>query len=416
MNDLAEDVGAMPLARQEQSALKASLEQHHPSSLADAGVYDSYTKVVGLGNGLQLLLIGLFTIMGAVAAPISFGSGTDQALNIFWLLVILLGAHLVSLLIWLASLATQSPRGGGQLQWFSLLLDKVGRALRLPKPVLESFIQLRLRGRTGRWLMGRLVHSCWTGYLLGGLCSALLFLMTHQVQFVWETTLLTQQDFYQVSQWLSVLPSMIGAPMPTLSDIQMSQIGVAEQSDSVRQMWGLWLLSCVLLYGVLVRLLFTALSHVLYRSARQSLWQQLVPSAPKARYQSRILDADNTSATTTPTMTQTAVADAAPAPLPQDSRYFLFEWSKAEPTNIEVTARVEDAASQQAYLQDQASDKVLVLDAENSPDRGSLRFIKQAVPSTHTIYLHGQTFVEAWTQALLERGVDAAQIRHWKDV
>lgn len=410
----------MTLARQEQSALQTSLEQNACSNIAEKQATESYTKVVNLASGLQVFLITLFIIVGAMAAPVSFASGDDQQLNIFWLLVILLGAHLFSLLLWLISLMTKGRQNSGQLQWFSILLSKIGRVLQVPQPILESYMSLRLSGKAGKWLMARLVHSCWGGYLLGGLCSALLYLMTHQVRFVWETTLLTQQDFYQLTQWLSALPRLVGVPAPSLNDIQMSQIGSAEQSDATRQLWGIWVLACLLIYGVVVRLIFGILSHSLYRQQRKKLWQRIIPSVAKAQYESHIIDPDHHA--------HDARAPLRTAPTPasvthdkdasEARHYYLFEWSKPTPASLADMKHVHsinDAAAQQAYLAQPNSHQVLVLDADVSPDRGSLRFIKQAASQTQTIYLYGQTFVDAWTQALQERGIDASTIRLLED-
>ena len=406
----------MSITGLERSALQATLPHTGANGLSGQPLHESYSKAVNLANSLQMILIVLFTLIGAAAAPLAF-SNTSQ-LNIFWLLLILLGAHFLSLLLWFAGLLARTPQVGGQLQWFSAALQRIGKIVRIPAPVLECFLQWRFRGTVGKWAIGRLVHACWAGYLLGGLCSALLYLMTHQVHFVWETTLLTQQDFYQFTQWLSVLPSWLGAPTPSLQDIQMSQIGVAVQGDDTRKLWGLWILACILIYGVLLRLICTGVSHVIYRRQRLRLWTSLQPKA-RPRSHTQILDADSDAVTPThsspaPDRDTMAAPESIQGPLDPTFEYYLFEWSKATPTqltNLPHVHHIQTGSDQADFLQASAGHKILVVDADISPDRGSLRFISQANTPSLRLYLHGQTFVSNWCEQLHERGIAPQHIK-----
>ncbi|CUB06222.1 DUF2868 domain-containing protein [Marinomonas fungiae] len=410
----------MTVRYDERTALQSLVANDSSNHMAESDHIESYSKVLSLTKYLQIGLILLFFIIGSIAAPMAFRTGSDQQLNIFWLLIVLLGTHFLSLFLWLLSQLRQSAQTAHAPAWFSVLLNKLGRLFGLSEQTLSYFIQLRFSGAVGIWHIGRIVHSAWTGYLVGGLLSALLFLMTHQVQFIWETTLLTQTDFRTLTQAISVVPAWLGVAPPSLDDIAWSQIGNLTQPDDTRKTWAVWILSCVLIYGVMVRGLFVILCHLFYRQQRNKLWRSFIPtSRPDSQTHREILDAEQIS------VVQASAADAkVPAPktaiiqTSQPVHYFLFEWSRGIPPALEQAehlSTLNDSQAQQHFLETHQDGRIIVIDAEVSPDRGSLRFMGQAQPLTNQFYVCGDGFVEAWTQALLERGIEPRQIARLSD-
>ncbi|SBS29944.1 putative membrane protein [Marinomonas aquimarina] len=409
----------MTMPQNEQTALQGLTTGDAPLNVADVTFIESYGKLLGLAKYLQMGLILVCFILGSIAAPLAFRTDHDQQLNIFWLLIVLLGTHFLSLLLWLFSRLRQPTQSAHQSAWFTLLLKKLAPTVGASEQTLAHFIRLRFSGAAGAWHLGRIVHSAWTGYLIGGLLSALLFLMTHQVQFVWETTLLTQADFRALTQAISLVPAWFGVAVPSLDDIAVSQINSALQSDDTRKTWALWILSCVLIYGVALRLCLSTLCHLLYRQQRQILWRSLAPQpAVKTHSQREVIDADHTPEKPTADGPRQPLAKA-PQNQGEPLQYFLFEWSRATPAGLPKTATIQtinDSQAQQDYLDGTADHaRIIVIDSNVSPDRGSLRFMRQAQAFTSRFYLSGQDFNDAWSQALQERGIAPDQIAHLLD-
>lgn len=409
----------MTVQPNEQAALQSLISDGSTLNVADTSHSESYGKVIGLAKYLQMGLILACVIIGSIAAPIAFRTDNDQQLNIFWLLIVLLGTHFLSLLLWLLSQLRQPSQSSHSSAWFTVILKKAGRLLGLPEQTLTHFMRLRFSGATGTWHLSRIVHSAWAAYLVGGLVSALLFLMTHQVQFVWETTLLTQADFRSLTQTISLVPAWLGIAVPSVDDIALSQIGQLAQPDETRKTWAIWILSCVLIYGVAVRLLLTALCHGFYCQQRQALWRSLLPVARSStKTQREILDADSAPQSKTSAKPISPAVVAVTPNQAQTLQYFLFEWSRTVPSSLgqEATiSTINDSQAQRNYLEDNQAGRIIIIDTEVSPDRGSLRFMGRAQACTQAFYLSGESFVEAWSQALLEQGIQPEQIARLSD-
>lgn len=408
----------MTLKKREQQAILQSLKQNTSAKITSTSLLESYTKVVSLANSLQIVLIALFGLLGAMAAPIAFNSNDQQQLNIFWLLLILLGTHFLSLFIWLIGCLKRTNVSANH-HWFNVLLSKLGRTMRLPKEVIEAFLTLRFGSSAGTWGVARLLHCCWTSYLLGGLLSAVLFLMTHQVHFIWETTLLTQQDFHSLTQSISTLPSWLGFPAPSAADIAFSQVGIDQQPEDTRKTWAIWILACVFIYGVLLRLMLAVLSHILYHQKRTAVWHSYTSNKPlTAKVSSQIVDPAPTNQSDSQIVPHRPLESAEQRSTTLDQICYLFEWSKSVPTdalNGCNAASLNNAEQQQAYLQHPSDHRAIIIDADISPDRGSLRFLRQANATTESFYLHGNAFVQVWNQALQERAIAPHKIIHLKD-
>ena len=378
---------------------------------------DSYLKILCYAKYLQIALILVSFIFGCVITPLAFESGDNEEINTFWLLTVLLGAHLFSLFLWLMFQLKKPVPTASETTWFTALLKRVVNLTGAHNQSFQCYVRLHFSQATGRWYLGRVVHSAWMGYLIGGLLSALLFLMTHQVTFVWETTLLTATDFQSLTKLIGTLPSLIGIPTPSVEDIATSQINSTFQSDETRKTWAVWILSCVFIYGVMVRLLCTVICHVLYRKKRNDLWQQLVQSRPKTYHSTREIIDENHHDTAVSRTNITPLDALSVAAFPSDSSYFLFEWSRVAPSIVasnNAIVPLNDNVAQQRYLEDSNNDRIIVIDAEASPDRGSLRFMRNADSVTRSFYLHGNRFAHAWSQALQENGIAAEKVAHIK--
>ena len=96
---------------------------------------------------------------------------------------------------------------------------------------------------------------------------SVLMLATHQVDFVWQTSILSSDSFQNLTLLLAYLPQQLGFPVPSIEQIQQSFPGAVELLDAEnrRLVWSSLLISSLLLYGLLPRLFFYLLMDYLLK-------------------------------------------------------------------------------------------------------------------------------------------------------
>lgn len=211
-------------------------------------------------------------LLGTLAAAQAFPPlQTQEPVNFFWLLAVLIGLNCLSLLLWLflvpvPQLLPGSGHSGGTLAT-QLLQIFASRQWRVSQ-ALADWLKLRGKGRAGTWRFSRLSHLLWLTYLLGGLFMILLMLFTRQFNFIWETTLLDEQTFNVLTNILNGLVAPIGLQGPDLEAIRQSQRGSpAELLASHRTAWAWLLIGTLIMAGLIPRLLLAIFSHYMIRRA-----------------------------------------------------------------------------------------------------------------------------------------------------
>jgi len=220
--------------------------------------------------GFAMMLLALFT--GAGLALAALGDGV-RPVNVFWALGSLLGLNLLTLLGWLLSFLLVGDSGGavGRLWlWLSEKLARDARAAQLAPALLTVLEQRRL----GRWLLGLGVHGVWLLAMSSALLTLLVLLATRRYGFVWETTILGEATFINLTQALGMLPSLLGFSVPDIEQIRTSGAlgsGLAGSTETARQSWAGWLVGVVLVFGLLPRLLLALLCLWRWRRGRTQL-------------------------------------------------------------------------------------------------------------------------------------------------
>lgn len=329
-----------------------------------------------------LVLLILAVCTGAGLAFTGLGDGS-RPVNVFWALGSLLGLNLLTLFGWLlASLFTgehQSALGRLWL-WLSEKLARDAAAAQLG-PALVLLLQ---RQRLNRWLLGMLVHGLWLVVLTAALVMLLLLLSTRRYGFVWETTLLSSDNFIAFTHLLGAVPSLLGFPMPDIDTIRASGDGVIAM-ETARHAWAGWLLGVMLVYGLLPRALLLLLCLWQWRRGRARL--SLDIDEPAYRLLAEQLQ---------PPSERLGVVDEAPPTLAsaeggqttlasdgallvaielEDSR----PWPPALGKGV-ANAGVLDGREQRRHLLDQLSRfpparLVAAVDPRRSPDRGTLALL-----------------------------------------
>lgn len=330
--------------------------------------------------GIAMVLLALFT--GAGLAFAALGDGL-RPVNVFWALGSLLGLNLLTLLGWLLGFFFAGDAGGalGRLWlWLSEKLARDARAVQLAPALLAVLEQRRL----GRWLLGLGVHGLWLVAMSSALVTLLALLATRRYGFVWETTILGESTFINLTQTLAVLPSLLGFGAPDIEQIRASG-DLANGVESARQSWAGWLVGVVLVYGLLPRLLLALFCLWRWRRGRAQLRLDL--ELPAYRLLRERLQ---------PSSERLGISDAAPQQLHAPSGGAQLDgsegavlvaieldqshpWPPKLPTSV-ADAGVLDDREQRRRLLEQLTRfpperLAIACDPRRSPDRGTLALI-----------------------------------------
>lgn len=225
--------------------------------------------------GLALLVaLAALAAARAVLAP-------DRSINAVAAFVSLLGWHALMLLLWLLGLLWPAAGSGrSALAGFSLGRLALGLAARLPLDrgphaltLLRASAAVLQRARLWSWLSGALSHAIWSlAFVLitGVLAFGFAF---HAYRLNWETTILSAGFFQRFVQLTGALPALLGFPVPDAAAVQrVGSAGVRAWQDAASQReWAWWLIGCVVAWGLLPRLLLAALSWWRWRAGQARL-------------------------------------------------------------------------------------------------------------------------------------------------
>jgi hypothetical protein len=264
-------------------------------------------RLSGYIKSVALILSVILGGLGVFYAVID-----DQTINIYWLLLVLLGFNLVSMLLWLTGVSLNiDGLATGMLvrltSWLPAHLEtrasdrkKQGRnAYRALAD--RAWLGCNFSGALGKWQFSKITHQLWLAYLFAGLIFLVLLLMVRQYDFVWGTTLLSDAVFVRMTELLSLPLQALGFSVPSADQVQATRIGSVDTlTAELRYAWAQFLLGSLLCYGIAPRILMWNWSAIMCRRARRyftldyylpyyiSLRQRLMPLASHGR----VIDAD----------------------------------------------------------------------------------------------------------------------------
>lgn len=376
---------------------------------------------------LGLLIVSL--LLGFMAVPPAFATGQSNQVNIFWLFIILLGFHALNFVVWfvtmIATMKQHTESKGILLNLLIFLNHKISKHSHINTDVSAAYIHWQCPAHSNKWLISSLSHGAWGCYLLAGWVMTLLLLLTNQVNFVWETTLLSDDAFIQLTQTLSAIPQWFGIALPNQLDILASRVDLISQTAATRQHWANFLLASIFIYGVLPRLIFTVICLGMYHFKRAiqplSTQEKIIQNRYRQQEsQSRnILDSDHHKASRSP-MNSDGTNNDTLANGAFSQHWALFEWSHAKPDYLNTARSVSLLNSREEQDQFLASSKeepiYILVYAEQSPDRGTRRFFTQASKAYSTLTMviaeQGQAkFIEDWQRLAKEAHIYSTQLK-----
>ena len=425
------------------------LAQNEPSSTAkiirrakelnqSSSLTTSIAKLSSAGWLAFLVILSLAIIAGASSAFATLGNGT-QPVNIVWALLSLLGLNFLSLVIWCVTLFSPTASGGRLAQLWPWLTRKLARGPDIGLAV-QAWWSLWHQARATRWLLSAGTHLIWTILLLAASAAILFALSTRQYDFVWETTVLSSEVFVKWVGRLAVIPQWLGFPVPDPELVRTSGSVSQNSADITRRLWSGWLLGCLIIYGVLPRLILSLMSTliVVYRRAH------IKPDLTLPYYVAVLHRMNSTKLHSADTPPPASVFKIGIKPNLHSNDTFNTEniLIAIEPdpkdiwppegigTIVTCVGPIDSRESRQRVLgtmaQARPKNLVLLCDARHSPDRGTLRLItdlyecanKTLIWLRHSQASHAHT--EAWLSLLrnhpaLELKIrdDAASVMQW---
>lgn len=213
-------------------------------------------RLVHLGRLSLGALMLLFVVLGA-GVGIGALKAAEGRVNILFALVALLAVPTMSLLFWCGAFlmsAGSNAQPGFGLSRFWIWLCK--RWVKGPDAslLITALIGFSSRQKLSRWALSAINHILWLLALSAAVVSVLALLAAKRYYFSWETTLLSADTFVKLVQGLGVLPGFIGFVTPSEFLIRQSD-GLQWVALSAQVQWSSWLVGCVIVYGVLPRLL-----------------------------------------------------------------------------------------------------------------------------------------------------------------
>ncbi len=397
----AEEAPALARARAVEGSIEAKVVAR-AQALPDAGrLAQELDRLRALLRGTLLAALALAALAGAATARTALASADGLTVNFFWLLLSLLGLHLASFLTWcvLMAAAPGATRGGvlgGAVLWLwrqgasRLGASRLG-AGRHRAAALQAAGSRWARGAAGRWLVSSLGHGLWAGYLLGALVMTLLLLGAQRYHFVWETTILSAAAYIRLTAVLAALPQALGIAVPDQATVIGAEWhGPDPAVTGDEGAWSSLLIACILLYGLVPRLLALTMSVFLARRAGRATaldlsrpgFARLVPLLSPDAPTTRVVDPDRGGEARRRDLPD---LDNMPKP-PPAGPVFLLGWEIDAPLTgwpppvtaehlrdlgrLDGRAELDEAAGALERADPAPARVVAVVDLRQTPDRG----------------------------------------------
>lgn len=355
---------------------------------------------------LLLAMLGFFAVLQTL-------SQTSIELNVFWLLLVLVGVNFASICIWLIhSSATLGKKNlTNHASPFAALYKKAilwKYSKTKDTPVLLAWNKLYLHGSTGYWFLSYNIHTAWLWYLVGGIVALIVTLSGQQFNFVWGTTLLSAEAFITLTEHMGAIPKMLGFDVPSHKQILQSQMGSELSSaPELRPIWSSFIFGCVFVYALIPRLILLLSSLLMYQYVRRQFqpnWDAPYFFSLRSRMISKhtslgIVDVDlespnqreNNSSLipeSSELMRMTQLA------LPENMVKILFEWGDISRTQLNksvidkafVVNSADDQNDALSAIKESKAPLALYVPLERAADRGAARFC-QTIREYAPLYL-----------------------------
>ncbi len=340
-------------------------------------------RQLGAGVLCVLALLVVFSAWGLARVVL----GEAREINVVAAFIALLGLHGLTLLLWCASLVLPWPSAGGALGRWALQLtarlplDRGPHAVQLARATSDVLGRARLSS----WAFGGISHSIWSLSFVLLLAALVLGFSLRAYRLTWETTILTPDFFVQFVRSTGWLPQWLGFAVPDAATLLRPELAGA----AAQRAWAWWLLGCVAVYGLLLRLLCALWCWVMWRRGQARLvLDEADPGVRRllARFEAmepaQVVDVEHASEGPTRALVRTGPETAERLllgfELPPESTWPPIPLAAGlQAQRIEGTQQ-ERAAVLQALAAAPPHKLLIACHAPSSPDRGTERFVREA--------------------------------------
>ncbi len=367
-------------------------------------------RAARLSRYAKTLVFFIAALLGALGTI--YAITDSHTINIYWLLLVLLGFNLLSMLLWLTGIGLNiNELTSGMLarltNWLPEYLKNRSQTSNTDNSkhnmqADRAWLDCHFSGAIGKWQLSKMTHQLWLVYLFTGLVFLVLLLMVRQYNFVWGTTLLSDSIFIKMTDVLSAPLELIGFATPSANMVQETRMGslspdnVQTLTAEYRHHWAQFLLGSLLCFGIAPRLLLLGWSMMMYRRAKNlftldfylpyyiNLRQQLMPLASHGE----IVDAD----TSPPVTSETQIKMPIPHALPPETQWVAvelgdnFHWPPSTISTDNNLGHVINRESLTLILQRLHNNKnsavAVAVSSARAPDRGVQRTIASLMSSS----------------------------------
>ncbi|WP_208380201.1 DUF2868 domain-containing protein [Psychromonas algarum] len=364
------------------------------------------------------LMCVVFLCVGASSVSHFLVSEKGSQINFFWAIILFIVPNVISLIVWVFLYFKRYAFNFAWLTNLSVsiigLLDTFHHKVNTKHPYYTALFRYYFEHRFGKYMgkaqLSFISHLWWSSYLLGATLSLLLVLATHQVDFIWQTTILNEGAFLWLTQTLTYLPELLSINVPSPSDVSHASIGIInplQAAQDIRVSWSNLLIFSLMIYALLPRIILLLTFYQRIKSKKKHFTidfslpyyvqlKSLLHPITNAHF---IKDADQQKASEEMKVNNAHYNEA--LVLPEKMYPFAIELDEKclKQANSHIKAHYEeplinilDNQSQQAVLSQLSSSKaeniVIYVDVKRLPDRGWLRLVKQCCyESNVTVYL-----------------------------
>jgi len=336
-----------------------------------------------------LLLVAAIVVGWAASGVLSAVTGHDRHINAIGALAAVLTLPTLSLVVWCAGLFWRRPLAGGGLTRWVLAAAARFPGLRTPHSVrlFRSGLETLSQARLVPWTIGLANHVVWTGAFVCILVGLLVSFSFRAYTLTWETTILRPEFFARFVTATGWIPSALGFPVPDAAAASVANSAVGDQGP-----WAWWLIGCTVVYGLVPRLVAAAICWLVWRRRRSSLHLIDASDDYTRNLLSRFVRWDEASASAGVDLLHPASSLAVEAS-PRIVAVVGFElpaecnWPLSTPDpGRGWVASIEGTAGERRETLDRITQtrprRVLVVCWVNAtPDRGTARFLRSAIPS-----------------------------------
>ncbi len=389
------------------------------------GLAKAYELFAQRARKLHWLIYAAMAVLGFFAVMQTLANVSGQ-INVYWLLILMLGLNSVSILLWivfaLRRAQTQSPLIAAQNKLLALFAKRSDQGA-----FFSTWTEAHLLAAPGRWSVSKKLHWAWILYLLGGLAAMFIALTGRQYDFVWATTILSADAFVRITELLGTIPSALGFAIPTGEQVLASRLKSEPESlAALRNIWSSFIIACIVVYALIPRALLWIVSAVLLvlaQSRHEPDWEQPYFYALRARllpesHSLGVVDADqnpSSSATSRTGLENGESETLEHLNLPDGAYVGAFEWARNSVPDVPiknpiVLGEINDVHAQTGALQaikQNSKPTIIFVELQRAADRGAVRFLGEITKLTE---LH-LVIVKSRSQAS-----DAARWAGWQSV